>query len=68
LPPRGHLQPVIKKLNDEVVKALNNQEVKDRFTKLGAESMPMSPESFNAFIKSEMDVAGKISKAANLKN
>jgi hypothetical protein len=29
--------------------------------------MPMTPDGFNQFIKSEMDVAGKISKAANLK-
>jgi tripartite-type tricarboxylate transporter receptor subunit TctC len=66
--PSGTSAAVIKRLNDEVVKALNNQEVKDRFAKLGAEPMPMSPENFNAFIKSEMEVAGKISKAANLKN
>jgi tripartite-type tricarboxylate transporter receptor subunit TctC len=59
---------IIKKLNDEVIKALNSQEVKDRFTKLGAEPLPMSPEAFNTFIKAEMEVASKISKAANLKN
>ncbi len=59
---------IIKKLNDEVLKTLNNQEVKDRFAKLGAEPLPMSPEAFNTFIKAEMEVASKISKAANLKN
>ncbi len=59
---------IIKKLNDEVLKTLNNQEVKDRFAKLGAEPLPMTPEAFNTFIKAEMEVASKISKAANLKN
>jgi tripartite-type tricarboxylate transporter receptor subunit TctC len=66
--PSGTAPAIIKKLNDEVVKTLNNQEVKDRFAKLGAETLPMSPEAFNTFIKAEMEVASKISKAANLKN
>ena len=48
-------------------KVVINNEVKERFVKLGAEAMPMSPEGFNQFIKSEMDVASRISKAANLK-
>ena len=59
---------VIKRLNDEVVKAVNTPEVKERFTKLGAEPLTMSPEAFNTFIQAEMEVASKISKAANLKN
>ena len=66
--PSGTSPVIIKKLNDEVIKALNSQEVKDRFTKLGAEPLPMSPDNFNTFIKAEMEVASKISKAANLKN
>lgn len=66
--PSGTSPVIIKKLNDEVLKTLNNQEVKDRFAKLGAEPLPMSPEAFNSFIKAEMEVASKISKAANLKN
>jgi tripartite-type tricarboxylate transporter receptor subunit TctC len=66
--PSGTSPLIIKKLNDEVLKTLGNQEVKDRFAKLGAEPLPMSPEAFNTFIKAEMEVASKISKAANLKN
>lgn len=66
--PMGVSPSNIKRLNDEVIKAMNSQEVKERFNKLGAEPMPMTPEAFNNFIKSEMEVASKISKAANLKN
>ncbi|MBC7437825.1 MAG: tripartite tricarboxylate transporter substrate binding protein [Bdellovibrionales bacterium] len=59
--------PIIKRLHDEVVKALANPEVKDRMTKLGADPFPMTPEGFNGFIRTEMDAAARIAKAANLK-
>lgn len=59
--------PVLKRLHDEAVKALANPEVKERMNKLGADPMPMSVEAFNAFIKTEVDAAALIAKAANLK-
>jgi tripartite-type tricarboxylate transporter receptor subunit TctC len=58
---------VVKRLHDEALKALANAEVKERFVKLGAEPFPMSQEQFNAFIKTEMESAARIAKAANLK-
>jgi len=58
---------VIRKLNEEALKALNSPELKERMAKLGADPMPLSPEAFNAYIKSEMEVAARIVKAANLK-
>jgi tripartite-type tricarboxylate transporter receptor subunit TctC len=58
---------VIKRLHDEAIKALANPEVKERMNKLGADPFPMSPEQFNAFIKTEMESAARIAKAANLK-
>ena len=59
--------PIVKRLHDEVIKALAQADVKDKLNRLGAEPMPMSPEAFNAFIKTEMDAAAKIAKAAGLK-
>jgi tripartite-type tricarboxylate transporter receptor subunit TctC len=38
----------------------------ERLAQLGAEPLPMSPEAFNASIRSEMDVAARIAKAARL--
>jgi tripartite-type tricarboxylate transporter receptor subunit TctC len=35
--------------------------------KLGADPFPMSTEAFNAFIKTEVEAAAQIAKAANLK-
>ena len=58
---------IIKKLHDEVLKALASPEIKERLAKLGADPFPMSPEAFNAYIKTEMDTAARIAKAANLK-
>jgi len=58
---------VVKKLNEEAIKALGTPELKERLAKLGADAFAMSPEEFNAYIRSEMDVAARIVKAAGLK-
>ena len=58
---------VVKRLHDEALKALATPELKERMVKLGADAFTMSPEAFNAYIKTEMDTAARIVKAANLK-
>ncbi len=58
---------IVKRLNEEAIKALGTPELKERLAKLGADPFAMSPEEFNAYIKSEMDVAARIVKMANLK-
>jgi len=65
--PSGVPLPIIKKMNDEVAKALQSNEVKERFAKLGAEPLIMSPDAFNTYIRNEMVVAYRISKTAKLK-
>ena len=57
---------VIKRLHEEALKALASADIKERMAKLGADPFTQSPEAFNAYIKSEMDVAARIVKAANL--
>lgn len=59
--------PVVKRLHEEALKAMANPEVKERMAKLGAEPFPLSVEAFNAFIKTEVDAAARIAKAAGLK-
>ena len=56
-----------KRLRDEAIKALGSSDLKERFTKLGADTFPMSSDAFNAYIKTEMETAARIAKAANLK-
>jgi tripartite-type tricarboxylate transporter receptor subunit TctC len=58
---------IVKRLNEEALKALNSPEVKERLTKLGAEPFTMAPEQFNAYIRTEVGAAAQIAKAANLK-
>ncbi len=67
LAPSGVPADIVKRMNDEVAKALQTKEVKDRFAKLGAEPLVMKPDAFDNYIRSEMVVAYRISKAANLK-
>jgi tripartite-type tricarboxylate transporter receptor subunit TctC len=59
--------PIVKRLHDEALKALANPEVKERLVKMGAEAFTMEPAAFNAYIRTEMDSAAQIAKAANLK-
>ena len=58
--PRG----IVNKLNAEVAKALALPDVKIRMATLGAESMPMAPEQFDAYIKEEFNVLGGVMKSA----
>ncbi|BDW12254.1 hypothetical protein PSHI8_23380 [Polynucleobacter sp. SHI8] len=67
LAPTGVSSDIVKRMNDEVAKALQTKEVKERFAKLGAEPLIMTPDAFNTYIRNEMVVAYRISKAANLK-
>jgi tripartite-type tricarboxylate transporter receptor subunit TctC len=67
LAPSGVPAEIVKRMNEEVAKALQTKEVKDRFAKLGAEPLIMTPDAFNTYIRNEMVVAYRISKAANLK-
>jgi tripartite-type tricarboxylate transporter receptor subunit TctC len=59
--------PVVRRLHDEAIKALASPEVKERMKLLGADPFPMEQAQFNAFIKTEMESAARIAKAANLK-
>jgi tripartite-type tricarboxylate transporter receptor subunit TctC len=58
---------IVAKLHEEALKALATPELKERMAKLGAEAFTMSSDEFNAYIKTEMETAARIVKAANLK-
>jgi tripartite-type tricarboxylate transporter receptor subunit TctC len=58
---------LVKRLHEEAVKALASPDVKERMARLGADAFTLTPEVFNAYIKSEMDAAARIAVAANLK-
>jgi tripartite-type tricarboxylate transporter receptor subunit TctC len=58
---------VVQRLHDEALKALASPEVMDRLAKLGADAFVLQPDVFNAFVRTEMEAAAVIAKAANLK-
>lgn len=67
LAPAGTPKPVVDKLNQAALKALNTQEVKDRFAAALATSAGSSPEDFSKFLKSQVDTYVKVVKQANIK-
>ena len=51
---------IVNRLHDEVVKALADPEVKERFAKLGADAWTLTPEQFDAYIKAEIESNAKL--------
>jgi tripartite-type tricarboxylate transporter receptor subunit TctC len=59
--------PVMQRLHDEALKVLADPDVTERLAKLGAEPFPLAQDAFNAFIRTEVEAAARIARAANLK-
>ena len=64
--PAATPQPIVARLHDEVRKALQVNEVKDRLAKFGAEPMDMTLAQFEAYFKNELAINEKLVKAANI--
>jgi len=58
---------IVNRMNAEVTKALQSPEIRERYATLGAEPFSMKPEEFDAYVKSEVELNGKIVKAAGIK-
>ncbi|MEY2952783.1 MAG: hypothetical protein RLZZ401_870 [Pseudomonadota bacterium] len=57
---------IVNRLNAEVEKALASPEVKERFTRLGAQAWVMKPEQFDAYMKAEVDSNATLVKNAGM--
>ncbi|MET0507289.1 MAG: tripartite tricarboxylate transporter substrate binding protein [Burkholderiaceae bacterium] len=64
--PAGTPAAIVKRLHDEVVKALATPEVKERFQKLGADAWTMTPEQFDGYLRQEVAANADLVKAAGL--
>ncbi len=60
-------QPIIAKLNTEIIKALSAPDLKELFFSQGLEPAPSTPEQFGAYIKSELSKWAKVIKASGAK-
>jgi tripartite-type tricarboxylate transporter receptor subunit TctC len=67
LTPTGTPQPVIKRLNTELVRILQLPDVKERFAGLGVEAAFSSPAEFGALIKTEVAKYAKLIQDAGIK-
>jgi tripartite-type tricarboxylate transporter receptor subunit TctC len=64
LAPAKTPKDVVEKINVQVNRALASPDMKDRLAKLGGEPMKMSPERFDAFIRKEHAVLGRLMREA----
>lgn len=59
--------PVIRRLNEEIVKAVNAPEIREQFENAGLEIIANSPEEFAAFIQADMAKMGKVIRDAGIR-
>ena len=67
LAPAGTPRPVITRLHAEVVRVLQQRDIRERFLSDGAEAVGSSPEEFAAFIRAETAKWAKVIKDAGLR-
>jgi tripartite-type tricarboxylate transporter receptor subunit TctC len=67
LAPAGTPKAVVDRLNQEVVKALNAPDVRDKLLAQGAEPMPGTPDAFATFMREEMAKWAPVVKQAGVK-
>ena len=65
--PAGTPPEVVDKIARDVRATAQSPDVKERFTTLGAEPMPMTPQEFTRFVQTEIDESAKVIKAAGIK-
>ncbi len=68
LAPAKTPRPIIDRLNQEIVRALAKNEVKEKFIGNGVDPIGSTPEQFDAAIKAEMVKMGKVIKDARIKD
>ena len=57
---------IVNRLYEETARALDRKEVRDSMARLGAESMLMRPEEFDAYIRNEIGTNAVLVKAAGI--
>jgi tripartite-type tricarboxylate transporter receptor subunit TctC len=60
-------QPIVDRLAGEMIKAINDPEIKSKLVGQGIEPSGMSPADFSAFQKAEIDKWARVIKAGNIK-
>jgi tripartite-type tricarboxylate transporter receptor subunit TctC len=64
--PAATPQPIVTRLHEEIRKALQAPDVKNRLAKFGAEPMDMTLAQFESYFKKELAINAALVKAANI--
>jgi tripartite-type tricarboxylate transporter receptor subunit TctC len=67
LGPAGIAQPIVSRQHTDLVRALQQKDVRDRFATLGVEARHSTPEEFAALIKSEVARFAKLVKEVGIR-
>jgi tripartite-type tricarboxylate transporter receptor subunit TctC len=67
LAPAGTPKDIVTLFQREVAKAVAQPDVKERFITLGSDPVASTPEEFGQRIKTEIEMWGKVIRAANIK-
>ena len=67
LAPAQTPREIVNRLNAEINRVLQTDEMKDRLSKLGAEPMQMTPDQYDAFLREEYTVLGEVMRASGVK-
>jgi tripartite-type tricarboxylate transporter receptor subunit TctC len=59
-------QAIVKRLNEEINKAIGTQELREKLSGEALEPMPMSPEQFGAYIKNDIAKWERVAKAGKI--
>lgn len=65
--PAGTPDDIVKRLNTEIVAALNDEQIKASMRNLGVEPAPGTPAQFEDYIRSETQKWAKVIRQANIK-
>src|SRR3954453_21480437 len=64
--PKKTPRDVVVKMHAEIVKAIRTPAIQGKLAQLGVEELIMTPEAFDARIAKEVEIAKKLTKAANI--
>jgi tripartite-type tricarboxylate transporter receptor subunit TctC len=67
LMPAGTPKAIVQKFHADIVKAMKDADLKERFAQLGVEAVSSTPEEFAAFMRSEAVKYAKLIKDADIK-
>jgi tripartite-type tricarboxylate transporter receptor subunit TctC len=67
LAPAGTPAPIVQKLNADLIRAMNDPEVREKLAAVGFDIQTTTPDEFRAMIAREIDKMGKLVRAAGIK-